>query len=169
MARRNVTRMNAMGEVVAIHIASNATELPQPIDRVRVLPGHGLEGDRYAKGEGTFSGRSGRRDVSLIEEEALADFQQESGVTLSAAESRRNVLTRGVRLNDLVDCEFMVGAVRLRGLRLCEPCTHLQRLTDPATLRGLVHRGGLYAAILSEGEVAVGDRIARIDAAEGPS
>ncbi len=161
--------MDEAGEVIAIHVASIAAELPHAVASVRVLPGHGLEGDRYARGQGTFSDRSGRRDLSLIEEEALDAFGRESGVALSAAESRRNILTRGIRLNDLVDREFMVGAVRVRGLRLCEPCTHLQRLTHPATLKGLVHRGGLYAAILSEGEIAVGDRIARIDGAEGPT
>ena len=124
------------------------------------MPGRGLEGDRYAAGIGTFSNHKGQRDVSLIESEAIETFERESGTSLSAAESRRNVLTRGVRLNDLVGKEFQVGNVRMLGLRLCEPCTHLVRLTrQPATLRGLVHRGGLYAAILNEGEVAVGDSI----------
>jgi MOSC domain-containing protein YiiM len=124
-----------------------------------VLPGRGLDGDRYAAGIGTFSDRRGRRDVSLIESEAIEAFERESRISLSAAESRRNVLTRGVRLNDLVGHEFQVGEVRMQGLRLCEPCTHLVRLTHPQALRGLVHRGGLYAAILSEGELAVGDPI----------
>jgi MOSC domain-containing protein YiiM len=147
------------GTVVAIHIASKAKELPHAVRRVRALPGRGLDGDRYAAGIGTFSNHKGQRDVSLIESEAIEAFERESGTSLSAAESRRNVLTRGVRLNDLVGKEFRVGKVRMRGLRLCEPCTHLVRLTYPGTLRGLVHRGGLYAAILNEGELAVGDSI----------
>jgi MOSC domain-containing protein YiiM len=147
------------GEVVAIYIASKAEELPHSVERVRVLPSHGLDGDRYAKGIGTFSGHKGQRDVSLIETEAIEAFEHESGVSLTSAETRRNVVTSGVRLNDLVGKEFNVGKIRMRGLRLCEPCTHLVRLTHPATLRGLVHRGGLYAAILNEGEIAVGDSI----------
>jgi hypothetical protein len=151
--------MNQPGRVVAIYIAAKAEELPHAVERVRVLPGYGLDGDRYAAGLGTFSDRKGRRDVSLIESEAIEAFERESRTSLSAAESRRNILTRGVRLNDLVGHEFQVGEVRMRGLRLCEPCTHLVRLTHPQTLRGLVHRGGLYAAILSEGELAVGDPI----------
>jgi hypothetical protein len=151
--------MNQPGRVVAIYIAAKAEELPHAVERVRVLPGRGLDGDRYAAGIGTFSDRKGRRDISLIESEAIEAFERESRISLSAAESRRNVLTRGVRLNDLVGHEFRVGEVRMHGLRLCEPCTHLVRLTHPQTLRGLVHRGGLYAAILSEGELAVGDPI----------
>jgi MOSC domain-containing protein YiiM len=151
--------VSVTGTVVAIHIAPKAEELPHAVERVRALPGRGLDGDRYATGIGTFSNHKGQRDVSLIESEAIEAFERESGTSLSAAESRRNVVTRGVRLNDLVGKEFQVGKVRMRGLRLCEPCTHLVRLTHPATLRGLVHRGGLYAAILNEGEVAVGDSI----------
>lgn len=151
--------MNERGTVIAIYVASRAEELPHSVERVRALPNQGLEGDRYAKGIGTFSSHKGQRDVSLIESEAIEAFESDSGTPLTAAEIRRNVLTRGVRLNDLVGREFQVGAVRMRGLRLCEPCTHLVRLTHPATLRGLVHRGGLYAAILNEGEIAVGDPI----------
>ena len=120
-----------------------AAELPQSVERVRALAGRGLEGDRYAAGIGTFSERPGKRDVTLIESETLEAYTRESGQKLSAAEARRNLLTQGVRLNDLVGCEFQVGTVRLRGLRLSEPCTHLMRLTHPGTLRGLVHRGGL--------------------------
>ncbi len=151
--------MNESGTVLAIYIAPKAEELPHAVERVRAVPGRGLDGDRYAAGIGTFSKNKGQRDVSLIESEAIEAFERESGTSLSAAESRRNVLTRGVRLNDLVGKEFQVGEVRMRGLRLCEPCTHLVRLTHPATLRGLVHRGGLYAAVLNEGEVAIGDPI----------
>jgi MOSC domain-containing protein YiiM len=151
--------MSDSGTVLAIYVAPKAEELPHAVERVRAFPGRGLDGDRYAAGIGTFSTHKGQRDVSLIESEAIEAFERESGTSLSAAESRRNVLTRGVLLNDLVGKEFQVGDVRMRGLRLCEPCTHLVRLTHPATLRGLVHRGGLYAAILNEGEVAVGDSI----------
>jgi MOSC domain-containing protein YiiM len=147
------------GQVIGIYVASKAEEVPHAVEKVRALPGRGLDGDRYAKSIGTFSNHKGERDVSLIESEVIEAFERESGTSLSAAESRRNILTRGVRLNDLVGLEFQVGKIRMRGLRLCEPCTHLVRLTHPATLRGLVHRGGLYAAILNEGEIAVGDPI----------
>ncbi|MEO7724784.1 MAG: MOSC domain-containing protein [Chthoniobacterales bacterium] len=145
--------------LLGIYVAAQAAELPHAVERVRALPGQGLDGDRYAADGGTFSGNSGKRDVTLIEAEALHAYESESGKKLSAAESRRNLLTEGVRLNDLVGREFQVGAVRLLGLRLSEPCTHLARLTHPETLPGLVHRGGLVAEILTDGELRVGDEI----------
>jgi MOSC domain-containing protein YiiM len=145
------------GRLVGIYVAARAEEMPRPVERVRALAGRGLEGDRYAAMLGTFSDRPGQRDVTLIESEVLESYEQESGKKLSAAEARRNLLTEGVRLNDLVGRDFQVGAVRMRGLRLSEPCTHLMRLTHPETLRGLVHRGGLVAEVLNDGELHVGD------------
>ncbi len=147
------------GQLIGIHVCPRPGETLQPLNKVEVIPGRGLTGDRYAAGIGTFSDRPGKRDVTLIESEVLENYRATTGKKLSAAESRRNLLTKGVRLNDLVGQEFQVGPVRMRGLRLSEPCTHLGRLTHPETLRGLVHRSGLIAEILSNGEIAVGDRI----------
>lgn len=151
--------MNAPARLLGIYLAAQAVELPRSVERVRAIAGKGLAGDRYAAGIGTFSDRPGKRDVTLIETEALEAYERESGKKLPAAESRRNLLTQGVRLNDLVGREFQVGAVRMRGLRLSEPCTHLARVTHPETLYGLVHRGGLVAEVLNDGELQVGDGI----------
>lgn len=157
--RRILAAMDVSARLIGIYVAAQAAELPRSVERVRALAGRGLEGDRYAAGIGTFSDRPGNRDVTLIESEVLEAYARESGRKLSAAEARRNLVTQGVRLNDLVGREFQVGAVRLRGLRLSEPCTHLMRLTHPETLRGLVHRGGLVAEVLCDGELGVGDGI----------
>lgn len=145
--------------LAAIYISPVAGALPDSVQRVRALAGRGLEGDRYAVGCGTFSANSGQRDVTLIEAEMLDQFGRDYGHLLDAAQSRRNLLTRGVRLNELVGRDFLVGAVPMRGLRLCEPCTHLARLTLSPVLPGLVHCGGLYAQILADGELTVGDSI----------
>jgi MOSC domain-containing protein YiiM len=159
--------MKVTPRLVGIYVAARPTELPHRLDCVRAIPGRGLEGDRYAAGTGTFSDRAGRRDVTLIESEALQAYERESGKRLSPAESRRNLLTVGVSLNGLIGRDFQVGSVQLRGLRLSEPCTHLARLTHPETLRGLVHRGGLVAEILSDGTLTVGDEI-RVPATDQP-
>jgi MOSC domain-containing protein YiiM len=69
------------------------------------------------------------------------------------------LVTRDVPLNHLVDKEFLVGSVRIRGIRLCEPCAHLEQRTGKKVLRALTHRGGLRAEVLSDGQIQVGDEI----------
>lgn len=145
--------------LVGIYVSPSPGVLPLPVESVRAMAFRGLEGDRYALGCGTFSANSNPRDVTLIEIEAIELFVREYGHPFDAAQSRRNLVTRGVRLNDLVEVEFVVGRVRLRGLRLCEPCAHLARLVSAPVLPGLVKRGGLYAQVLEDGVLAVGDSI----------
>jgi MOSC domain-containing protein YiiM len=136
------------GLVEAIHISAAESELPDPVDAVDVTA-DGVVGDRYGEA----------RDLTLIEAEALEGLREDTGIELSAAESRRQVLTRGIRLNDLVGERFTVGGVECIGQELCEPCNHLQGMTQEGVLRGLVHRGGLRADIVSGGRIAVGDEV----------
>lgn len=130
------------------------------VDSVRALPGKGLEGDRYFLQTGTYSSHpKGDRQITLIEKEAVEALSTEEGIGLDPKEARRNVITAGVALNHLVGRKFKVGEVTLRGIRLCEPCTHLEGLTKPGVRQGLVHRGGLRAEILTEGVMRVGDSV----------
>ena len=144
-----------MGEVVAIYIGSER-HLPQPVDRVEAHAGKGLAGNRYYWPDGAAPAGNA---LTLIEAEALHAFQSETGIELTAQASRRNVLTRGIDLNALVGKRFRVGGVECEGVELCEPCAHLASLTHPGVLRGMVHRAGLNADILSDGTIAVGDPI----------
>ncbi len=149
----------APGAVVEINISPEHEVLPEPVARVRAVPGRGLEGDRnFFAGEGRHPEPD--HELTLIATEALDHLAAEHGIELTAAESRRNVATRGIDLNLLEGRRFRVGDVDCDGIELCEPCSHLEGLTQPGVLRGLVHRGGLRAAILSEGEIAVGDAVA---------
>ena len=136
------------GTVEGIHISPEFERLPEPVEAVEVTA-EGVRGDRYF----------GERNLTLIEAEALEGLYEDTGIELSAAESRRQVLTRGVRLNDLVGKRFSVGEVECVGEEWCEPCSHLQGLTRPGVLRGLVHRAGLRADIVRGGRIAVGDEI----------
>jgi MOSC domain-containing protein YiiM len=136
-----------MGVVEAIHIGPS--QALTPVDFVRAVAGCGLEGDRHFRADGQRPGGA----LTLIEAEALED------VGLTGAQSRRQVVVRGVRLNDLVGKRFLVGSVECLGVELCEPCLHLQKLTRPGLIDDLVHRGGLNADILTNGTIAVGDEI----------
>src|SRR5574341_25942 len=155
------------GSVVSIHVAREASAPMESLPAVRALPGRGLEGDRYFLGTGFYSSKPsfGGREVTLVETEAVEALLHgvgdaeghRLGIKLAAAETRRNIATVGVPLNHLVDREFWVGPVLLAGTRLCEPCKHLDDLTQRGVMAGLVHRGGLRARILSEGVIRVGD------------
>ena len=148
-------------------IAPNAGASMREVKAASAIAGKGLEGDRYAAGEGTFSVAGGRgNEVTLIAGEVLDALALPDGRPLSGAEARRNIVTRGVDLNALVGRRFRIGKLELIGRRRCEPCAHLQRLTRPGVLRALVHRGGLRADLLDSGSVRIGDAIAAADELE---
>jgi len=158
------------GKVVSIHIAPKREGPTQSVGSAHAIPGRGLEGDRYFRAAGTYSDRPGAwRELTLIEIEAIEAMARDNEVRIEPGAARRNVVTRGVALNHLVGREFRVGDVRLRGIRLCEPCAHLEGLTRKGVLGGLVHRGGLRAQILTDGAIRVGDLIVPLDSgsAEG--
>jgi MOSC domain-containing protein YiiM len=146
--------------VVAINIAAEGAKPLTSVKQVRAVPGRGLEGDRYFKQTGTYSNKPGPdREVTLIESEAIEALKRDHQIELESRESRRNIVTQGVALNHLVGREFKVGQATLRGLRLCEPCSHLEGLTQKGVLSGLIHRGGLRAQVLTEGLIRVGDAV----------
>ena len=120
------------------------------------IPGRGLQGDRYAQNpEGSTSPD---QEVTLIELENIEGIK-EHGIELHPSQTRRNIVTQGVSLNELVGAEFLVGDVRLRGVRLCEPCAYLEGLTAKGLVKALTHKAGLRAQILNQGTIAVGDEI----------
>jgi MOSC domain-containing protein YiiM len=147
------------GRIEGIYITDTNGRLPQPVDRVEAVAGAGLRGNRYFFTDGDAPpGRA----VTLIAAEALEGFEAETGIPLSAAESRRNVLVRGVDVNALVGKRFRIGEIECEGVELCEPCTHLEGMTRPGVIKGMVHRAGLNADVLTDGEIAVGDPVAEL-------
>ena len=145
----------ATGTVEAIFVAPRAGAPPTRLDRVRALAGRGLEGDRHVTNDGTFPSGTPGSALTLIDADVCESFDP----PLAADEHRRNVVTRGVDLNSLVGHDFRVGGLRCRGVRLCEPCTVADDYASRPVLRALVHRGGLRADILGDGEIRVGDPI----------
>jgi MOSC domain-containing protein YiiM len=159
-------RRRLSGQVVALAVADVATAAMRPITQAHALAGRGLAGDRYAAKAGTFTpaGGAGRGyDLTLIQAEFLDELPLPDGRRLDYVDARRNVVTRGIELNALVGRRFRVGDVECLGQRLCEPCAHLERLTTSGVLRGLIHRGGLRADVLTDGEISIGSRIETLD------
>ena len=136
------------------------------IDELDVVAGAGIVGDRYF----SPSQRHPGQNITLIEAEEIEGFNARNGMHLSLTDPRRNVITRDVRLNQLVGLDFTVGSARLRGVELCEPCGTLssylagQAMTKPAFVREFAHRCGLRADVIGSGRICVGDEIAIVDA-----
>lgn len=144
------------GSVVGIY---TAPEKHAPIvsrDEVNAVAGRGLEGDRYFNADGWDEAK---KEMTLVELEAIEGANREYELDLEPKDMRRQIVTKGVALNHLVDREFRIGEVRLRGIKIANPCSHLQKLTGKKVLKTMMHRGGLRAQILESGTIRVGDPI----------
>jgi MOSC domain-containing protein YiiM len=149
------------GQIAFIQIAPTATEKLVSVREVQAVAGEGLVGDRYIKKAGTFSNKpGGGRQITLIELESVEALKRDLKIELEPAQTRRNIVTRDVPVNHLVGRQFRLGhEVVLQGVRLCEPCEHLESLTLGGVREGLLHRGGLRADIITGGTIRVGDPI----------
>jgi len=145
----------SVGLVEGIFVATSAGEPARSLEQARALAGRGIEGDRHTDSKGTFPSGMPGSALTLIEAEVCESFDP----PLTPSEHRRNLVTRGIDLNRLVGHEFLVGSVRCRSMRLCEPCRVVDGYASRPVLRALVHRGGLRADILEDGVVLVGDKI----------
>src|SRR6266542_4407457 len=132
------------GAVAGIYIATDGAGPMVSLEEIEAVAGKGLQGDRYFEAKGTYSATPGTgRQITLIEREAVEAAAHDYGIAL----------------NHLVGKEFLVGDVRLRGMRLCEPCAHLASLSKRGVVKALIHRGGLRANILVGGVIRIGDPI----------
>ena len=126
----------------------------------QAVAGCGLEGDRYrASGSWSRDGGTPDRELTLIESEQLEWFERETGKPFPSSMSRRNILTQGIALNDLIGSRIHIGSVVLEGIRLCEMCKSLQDGTGLPLLPAMVHRGGLNCRIITGGEIRVGELV----------
>jgi len=145
------------GELVGIYIASAAGCPMIEVTSAEIIRGHGIKGDRYGDGRGSYQKMLGQRQITLISVEAL------SAGRFEAIESRRNLVTSGVELMWLIGREFLIGRVRFRGIKYCEPCDRPNVLAARALSfkDALFDRGGLIAECLADGQIYVGDCMPR--------
>ena len=150
-----------MGSLIRICIADAARAPMCSVEEIECVSGRGVAGDRYFDGTGTFSATAKKpsHEVTLVEVEEIDDFNERFGTNVKPEDLRRNLVTRGIRLNDLVGQRFAIGSVIFEGIRLCEPCSHLAAVTRDEVLTRLVHQAGLRAAIVESGTVRVGDSV----------
>jgi len=149
-------------KIYNIFISDKAGESMRSLKSASLIAGKGVKGDRYFNGCGTFSEKlkgNPAVELSLVEKEEIDAFNQNYKQMLNYADVRRNIVTEGVRLNELVGKTFSMGNVTLKGLRLCEPCAYLAENVNELVLPHLIGRGGLRAQILTDNDISVGDLI----------
>ncbi len=148
-----------IGKIEEILVCEKAGQAMLNLQEAALIQGKGIEGDRYFLKAGTFSEaleKNGDFEVTMIEQEEVNSFNHETGLGYEASAFRRNLVTSGIRLNELVGKEFSVGDARLFGVRLCEPCGYLAGLLGESVMDHMVHKAGLRAVIRKSGRVAVG-------------
>jgi MOSC domain-containing protein YiiM len=143
--------------IEAIYIAARHGEPLRKVEEVRAVADAGLEGDRNYR-----QGRWPGQNVTFVEAERIEEFNARFGLEIGQDATRRNIVTRGVRLDELVGRHFQIGEVRLRGVELCEPCSKLgagmatESMPAAAVVKAWVHKAGLRADVLSCGVLRVG-------------
>ena len=153
--------MIATGIVVALFTVDRRAAPMKKVEQLYALAGRGIEGDRYFLGTGTYSkSPEPGRQVTLIKSEVLESLKNKLEINVKPEESRRNILTQGIEINDLIGTEFYVGTVRLRAHRITQPCLYLEKLLDqPGLYKELWDKGGISCEILSDGVIKERDLI----------
>ena len=153
--------MNGSGKVVGLFVVDRRADPMRKVDQLSALAGRGIEGDRYLLGTGTYSKKpEPGRQVTLNQSEVLTSLKDKFNITVKPEESRRNVLTEGIEINEFIGTEFLVGTVRLHAHRLTRPCEYLENLLDqPGLYKELWDHGGISCEILTDGVIKDGDII----------
>ncbi len=148
-----------MSEVLKLGVAENSNQKIKEVKTINVLANKGIIGDRHFQ-----EINDPYNQISLIESESIDNYNIKFGLNISYIDFRRNVITKGVRLNDLVGKKFKVGDVALVGIDLCRPCKHLsENLNQNNIIKEFLRNGGLRCQILSSAKINVGDQIQLID------
>ena len=147
------------GSVEGIYVARKGSASMERVEEVRTIEGCGIEGDRYCKGTGFWTTYGDVCEVTLISSEDLDYIQSELGIRVKGGEHRRNIVTRGIRLEDLRRKRFRIGEALLEYDRSRPPCRHVQDLSEPGMTRALKGRGGICARVVEGGKIRARDTI----------
>ena len=144
-----------MSKVYKLGITKNNNQKIKEVNSIEVLANQGIIGDRHFK---EFNDPYSQ--LSLIESENIDNYNIKYGLNIPYIDFRRNIVTKGIRLNDLIGKKFLVGGVELEGIDLCRPCRHLCELLDQDNIiKEFLRGGGLRCQILSSSSIEIGNRI----------
>jgi len=154
--------METQGTVYGIFITKEEGAPVHGVDQVEAVPGVGLLGDRYyfKQLDRAPDARKPESELTLVEWESVVMLNSKAEYGLvEPGDLRRNLVTKNIRLNELVGKRFTIGGVLAEGIELCEPCSHLEKLTGKKLMKPLVHKAGLRARILQGGLITKGDEL----------
>ena len=149
-----------MGYIAYIHTTTAASKPMIALSQAEVIARQGISGDRYAHHVGYYSANPNPgRHLTMIEVEVIEAIARDQGLPFAPHESRRNITTRGIRLNPLVGKRLCIGAVVVEVIRLCDPCMYLERLVGQPVMQPLIEAGGIRCDVRSGGVIRGGDVI----------
>ena len=148
-----------MAEVFKLGIAANNNQPITEVDSIEVLANKGIVGDRHFQ---DFN--DPYNQLSLIESENIDEYNIKFGLNIPYINFRRNVITRGIKLNDLIEKKLKIGNVELKAIELCRPCRHLTEMLDQKNIvKEFMRKGGLRCQILTSSKINIGDKIELIN------
>jgi len=148
-----------MAEVLKLGITAKNNQAIKEVSSIEVLANKGIVGDRHFQ---EFN--DPYNQLSLIESENIDDYNIRFSLSIPYIDFRRNIITKGIKLNDLVGKKLKVGSVELEAVDLCRPCRHLtEMLNQENVLKEFLRKGGLRCQILSSSNISVGDKIKLLD------
>ena len=148
-----------MSKVLKLGITDSNNKKINEVDHIEVLANKGIIGDRH------FSEYNDPYcQLSLIESENIDYYNSKYGLDIPYLNFRRNIITQGIKLNDLIGKKIQIGEVKLEGIDLCRPCKHLTEILNQDNIvKEFLRRGGLRCQILSSSKINVGDKIKILD------
>lgn len=150
------------GTVRQILVGADAGAELEAVESALLEAGRGVAGDRYYHSRGTFSKKLAGTpavEATLIEQEQIDAFNAVAGRNYSGKDFRRNIVTQGIGLADMIGRTFRVGDATLQGMRFCEPCAHLSAMLGPEIMQHMVHKAGIRAQVVATGLVRIADTI----------
>ena len=148
-----------MSKVLKLGITDNNNKRIIEVKSIDVLANKGIVGDRHFN-----EYNDPYCQLSLIESENIDYYNTKYGLNIPYTDFRRNVITKGINLNNLIGKKLQIGNVKVEGIDLCRPCKHLtEMLNQENILKEFLRRGGLRCQILSSSSISIGDEIKILD------
>jgi len=144
-----------MSKIIKIGITELNNKEIVGVNEINLIAGKGVIGDRHFKNY-----NNPYNHLSIIESESIDEYNKKFNLDISYLDFRRNIVTKGIKLNDLIEKKLIIGDVKLEVIDLCRPCRHLsEKLEKNNIIKEFLRKGGIRCEILNNGKISTGDQI----------